>query len=644
MGIKTVIKLLMLFCSINIVIYLITAHVLKEKTELVLKKDLDKLQIHFETLNSSQENIAYAISKSIIRNTDLIEILSSSYTASKKENNLNREKLYKQLQEQYKTAKQQGVLQLQFVDKNNISFLRVHKPSKFGDDLTNIREDFRLVNSNKESLRGFTQGRTTHGFRNTFPIFDKNDNHIGAMEISFTSEGYQDYLNKISGIHSHFLVDKQLFTTKAWEAKDLVMNYTVASEHESLMLNLNSHHSRDKCIIQNKKKLEPERGFIYSQLKQGEKFNFYVENNNKIEIVSFLPIKNLKQDTVAWIVSYTKDEIIKSSILETFITRGIFFLLSLMIVYLLLRQLKANIRIEKEKENSEKQRVLLDEILNTTDNIMIITDFKDVKFSNNQFKSNMLVSDSSEFNSENNHNMLSIFIEYEGYLHAGLLKKNQTFPQLYKNTRITERKVLLLNKNFEPKAYSIVIKKLSQNKDYLVTLSDISKMQEELAHVENKAYIDGLTGVYNRNKFNELFIKELERIKRYKEPLCLAMIDIDKFKKFNDTYGHLIGDEVLINLAQTVNNNIRSSDIFARWGGEEFVLAFVNTPIEKAKEVSLILKDKIENNEHKTAGKITASFGVTQLREDDDLNSILKRSDEALYKAKENGRNRVEVI
>lgn len=641
---KTIIKLAIVFMAINLAVYSLTELSLKQRVDLVLKKDLAKLQIHFDTLNTSQENIAYAISKSIIRNTDLIEILSSSYTASKKENNLNREKLYKQLKEQYQTAKKQGVLQLHFVDKNNISFLRVHKPSKFGDDLTNIREDFKLVNITKEKVRGFTQGRTAHGFRNSFPIFDKKNNHIGAMEISFSSERYQYYLNKISNIHSHFLVDKQLFTTKAWEASDMVLKYEEAAEDEKLMLNLNSYHSRQKCIINNKKKLQEQKEFIKRNINQGEKFSLYVKKANEFEIVSFLPIKNLNQKTVAWIVSYTESKIIKSTIHNTLLIRSLFFIISLMIVYLLLRQLKANIRIEKEKENSEKQRVLLDEILNTTDNIMIITDFKDIKFANDQFKSNMLVSDSSEFNSENNHNMLSIFIEHEGYLHAGLLKKNQTFPQLYKNTRITDRKVLLLNENFEPKAYSIVIKKLSQNKDYLVTLSDISKMQEELTHVENKAYIDGLTGVYNRNKFNELFIKELERIKRYKEPLCLAMIDIDNFKKFNDTYGHLIGDEVLITLAQTVNNNIRSSDIFARWGGEEFVLAFINTPIEKAKEVSLILKDKIENNEHKTAGKITASFGVTQLRKDDDLNSILKRSDEALYKAKENGRNRVEVI
>ena len=109
-------------------------------------------------------------------------------------------------------------------------------------------------------------------------------------------------------------------------------------------------------------------------------------------------------------------------------------------------------------------------------------------------------------------------------------------------------------------------------------------MQEELIKVENKAYIDGLTGVYNRNKFNELFENELERVKRYNVPLSISILDIDRFKSFNDKFGHSIGDEVLISMAQTVNNNIRTNDIFARWGGEEFIIMFINTPLEKAKK------------------------------------------------------------
>ncbi|HIP11495.1 MAG TPA: GGDEF domain-containing protein [Arcobacter sp.] len=126
----------------------------------------------------------------------------------------------------------------------------------------------------------------------------------------------------------------------------------------------------------------------------------------------------------------------------------------------------------------------------------------------------------------------------------------------------------------------------------------------------------------------------MKRAKRYKEPLSIAIIDIDKFKDFNDTFGHLIGDEVLISLAQTVNISLRETDTFARWGGEEFVILFGNTSVDIAQNVSLKIKDKIEQNEHLTAGKITASFGLTQYIKHDTIEIMFKRCDDALYVAK----------
>ena len=157
---KNKILLALLFLSINIVVYTVRQINTKDRINIALKKDLETLETHFNILNTSQQNIAYAISRSILRNTDLIEFLSRSYTETKKQNQINRDKLFTQLEEQYKTAKKQGVLQIQFVDKNNISFLRVHKPSKFGDDLTEVRKDYQIVNKTLKPIRGFTQGRT----------------------------------------------------------------------------------------------------------------------------------------------------------------------------------------------------------------------------------------------------------------------------------------------------------------------------------------------------------------------------------------------------------------------------------------------------------------------------------------------------
>ncbi|MFT5661560.1 MAG: two-component system C4-dicarboxylate transport sensor histidine kinase DctB [Sulfurimonas sp.] len=136
----------------------------------------------------------------------------------------------------------------------------------------------------------------------------------------------------------------------------------------------------------------------------------------------------------------------------------------------------------------------------------------------------------------------------------------------------------------------------------------IARHKEKVATIEEKAYMDGLTGVYNRNKFDVKIKKELERNERYKRNLSIALIDIDHFKIFNDTYGHLIGDEVLIMLAQTLKKKVRDVDTFARWGGEEFVILFPETSQESAKIICEKLRQDIESLEHPKAGSITASF------------------------------------
>ncbi len=174
-------------------------------------------------------------------------------------------------------------------------------------------------------------------------------------------------------------------------------------------------------------------------------------------------------------------------------------------------------------------------------------------------------------------------------------------------------------------------------------LQELLEKEQLNVKLTNKAYIDNLTGSYNRYKFEEVFTYEFEQFKRYKHTFCIAMIDIDHFKNFNDTYGHLIGDEVLIMLADESKKTLRTTDTFARWGGEEFLILFKETSLNDAIIGSNKVRENISLLEHKVAGNITASFGVSEILENDTLEGILKRCDDALYSAKDNGRNRVEV-
>ncbi len=182
--------------------------------------------------------------------------------------------------------------------------------------------------------------------------------------------------------------------------------------------------------------------------------------------------------------------------------------------------------------------------------------------------------------------------------------------------------------------------KLEDIKEHIKLKEYYIAHQQEL---ENRAYRDGLTQVYNRRYFEEAFDREIARYQREDRPLSIFMLDIDKFKNINDNYGHQIGDEILKGLVHIIKNNIRAIDIFARWGGEEFVCILPNTIRKDAILVAQHLREIIEKHNFIDNISVTCSFGVAEFNQEDTKESIVKRVDKALYLAKEGGRNRVEI-
>jgi len=166
-------------------------------------------------------------------------------------------------------------------------------------------------------------------------------------------------------------------------------------------------------------------------------------------------------------------------------------------------------------------------------------------------------------------------------------------------------------------------------------------------YLSNLAVHDGLTGVYNRRYFDETLVKEWKRAKREKTPLSIIMLDIDYFKKFNDTYGHQAGDECLIKVATTISETLRRpADLMARYGGEEFVVVLPNVELDYSVEFSETIRVKIEalKIEHKESNAnpfITVSLGVASIVPSSKISSaeLVGAADKALYNAKSKGRN-----
>jgi diguanylate cyclase (GGDEF)-like protein len=171
------------------------------------------------------------------------------------------------------------------------------------------------------------------------------------------------------------------------------------------------------------------------------------------------------------------------------------------------------------------------------------------------------------------------------------------------------------------------------------------ELENQLLYEQHRVYHDPLTKVYNRIKATELIEHQLSQFRKNHKHFSISIIDIDNFKNVNDTYGHLIGDEILINMAQVCQDSLtRVTDSFARWGGEEFVLLMPNTSVYDAIGIVEIMQNAINEIEHKTVGKVTASFGLTQIKINDTFETLFKRADDALYMAKSNGRDRYEIV
>jgi diguanylate cyclase (GGDEF)-like protein len=150
---------------------------------------------------------------------------------------------------------------------------------------------------------------------------------------------------------------------------------------------------------------------------------------------------------------------------------------------------------------------------------------------------------------------------------------------------------------------------------------------------------DELTNIFNRRKFNKTIANQISKFKNDNHIFSLILMDIDHFKNINDTYGHPVGDEVLKSLSHIVQNEIRKDDIFARYGGEEFIVLLKNIKIEAARKKAEIIRKIVENHTFETVGHITISLGVACYEKGKNVDTFLSNVDQALYQAKENGRN-----
>lgn len=200
--------------------------------------------------------------------------------------------------------------------------------------------------------------------------------------------------------------------------------------------------------------------------------------------------------------------------------------------------------------------------------------------------------------------------------------------------------IVLATREMESRS-QLLEKRLQQTK------AEINELKGNLDQARNEARTDGLTGVANRKAFDEVISREIKRAHDENGSLCLLIGDIDFFKKFNDTYGHRTGDQVLRLVASCLKNGVRPNDTVARYGGEEFAVIMPDVTPEAAEAIANVIRETVQGRElvkrstGETLGRVTMSIGIGVCQPGDEPSALIERADACLYEAKHNGRNQV---
>ncbi|MDO8609881.1 MAG: diguanylate cyclase, partial [bacterium] len=291
-------------------------------------------------------------------------------------------------------------------------------------------------------------------------------------------------------------------------------------------------------------------------------------------------------------------------------------------------------KVHEQTIKLENANMQLENIFNITPNITLLTNGKALIKANSQFYNFTGYKNLENFLSDYNC-ICDMFADLEGYLR----------PIVEGMSWI---KYVVVNKE---RIHKAVIEKDGVEYLFFVNATEYYENEqlyfiavfENITELQKVAYTDHLTKLMNRIKIDEMLERCANSYKRYKNIYSVILLDIDHFKLVNDTYGHLVGDDVLKHVAKVLSANTRNIDLVGRWGGEEFLIITKETNIEGTSVLAEKIRKSVESYEFEIAKNQTVSLGVAQIKENETVDELLKRADDALYEAKESGRNRVVV-
>lgn len=560
----------------------------------------------------SSENVKMAFD-SMIRDTERFYVFrayanlrSDDVIQAVKEN--DRETLYRLILPNYKQLVEENphLIIMQFHAANGHSILRVHLKNQFGDNIAARRPMLREVHRTHKMVTGFEGGFGGMAFRVIMPIFDQ-DTYIGAVEFGIHSEYFVEKIKQMTGstcilmIHEKYLgaADKTLYTEGVG-----VYRYAAITDEQKKYMSL---------FVKDNVQMKPKN--IRIQEKDYEINPLYLDDsqgNNVGMIVCTTDVTGRYQNNT--------ETIIGSAILTLILLLVFWGVFEYTFGYLM------------HKLNLQERYINM--VLDSQKNIVVVTDGKELIFANQAFYDYFGYSTLEKFRQD--HACICDFFEpgeSDEYLQA---KTDGLIWTEYLTQYNTQENKVKMTVNGKCSIFTVHGQKMEYDNEirHVVVFTDITRLNQLATH-------DVLTQVANRFKFDQVLDYSIALSERYGRALSMMIVDIDHFKSVNDTYGHLTGDEVLKTLAQLLSDGIRKSDVVARWGGEEFSILLPDTDLTSAAKLAESLRVKVAQHTFPTIGHITCSIGVARWNDGENSDQFLKRVDDKLYQAKENGRNLV---
>ncbi len=614
-------RYILLYISALIVALLLFVKYNHNSIEKVKQREEELVSIEYNTVISNYEMHASLYYLNTVNQADVLSIFRDATSKDPLLKAEARKKLHAKLVSGYENMKLFQIRQLHFHLPDNESFLRFHRPEKYGDNLTGIRSTVEYVNREKKAISGFEEGRIFNGYRFVFPI-SYEGRHLGSVETSVSMKSVIDSIKKNLGGMVNFIIKRDVVERKVFDNEK--SNYKVSCINDDYLYDKEVFRECPKAMTGAMLKTIPDINAHFAEKKTFSTI-FYFEGSYHIRV--FLPIFNpVTKERVAYLTTTRKSPAIGDLEQREDIGVVMIALILGIIVFFYKKSHDASQRLEK--------------VFNFQNNIVILTDGNTLKFANRTFYNFFGYGSLGEYLKKYKC-ICDQFVDDEAFFSLAKVGP-QDRNWLEAMQKLPERKrIVSMFSQYETLHDFAVSINILDRDNIIVTFADITENIKEKMSLKGRIMIDPLTQAYNRTYFDESAALLLEKNKIAGYRTACILFDIDFFKKVNDTYGHNVGDDVLRGVVRLVKANIRPEEKLIRWGGEEFIILSRVRSEEEAQMVAEKIRAEIEQHYFDIVGKVTCSFGIALYDPLRELKYLIEYADRALYEAKKSGRNRV---